>query len=360
MADEEQNRSEKASHFKLEQARRRGIVPKSPDMVSAGILLALALYLYWLGWSGAKAQLKLAQAVLGQAGRLDFSFAAVLGFLTRMLGECLYALGPLFLTLVIVAVVTNLAQTGPVFSLKPISPDFDRINPAKGFKRLFSLHVLYTLAKSLLKLALLGSVFVMVVHSLLVPMLGLLDADARGYARELLDLAASLAFKLALVIFILALIDVIYVRWEFGKRMRMSRREVREEHKHREGDPRVRSRLRQLRAELLKRSRALKKLPSSDVLITNPTRIAVAISYKHGEMHAPRLVAKGAGGLARKMREYASRRGIPVVEQRTLARALFHKVDYDQFVPEEFYPQVLKILVWVYAMREARAQGAAA
>src|SRR5215831_19121311 len=208
MADEEQNRSEKASHYKLEQARKRGIVPKSPDLVGAGILLALAFYLYWLGWSGARAQLRLAQATLSQAGRLDFSFAAMFAFVTRLLAECLYALLPLFLTLMIVGVVVNLAQTGPVFSLKPISPDFDRINPAKGFKRLFSLHVLYTLAKSLFKLFLLGSVFVMVVHSLLVPMLGLLDADARDYARRLLDVAASLAFKLALVIFVLALVDM--------------------------------------------------------------------------------------------------------------------------------------------------------
>jgi len=360
MAEQEQNRSEEATPFKLEQARKRGTVAKSPDMVTAGMLLVVVVYLYWLGWSTAKGELKLAQTALAQAGRLDFSPAATLGFVGRLLTESVHALVPFLLALVIGAIVSNLAQTGPVFSLKPLSPDFSRINPAEGFKRFLSMRILYTAVKSLFKLLLLGCVFTMALHSMLSPLLGLLGADPVGYAPKLLDLAASLAGKLALVIFALALIDVVYVHREFAKKMLMSRRELREEVKHREGDPRVRARLRELRNELLKRSRALKKLPSADVLVTNPTHIAVAISYKHGEMHAPRLVAKGAGGLAQKMREVASRHRVPVVQHPALARALFHRVDYDQFVPEEFYPQVLKILVWVYAMREARAAGSPA
>jgi len=355
MAEQEQNRNESATPFKLQQARKRGMVSKSPDMVSAAILLAMVAYLYGMGWSGARDQLKLAQAALNHAGRLDFSFPAVLGFVNRLLTESLYALAPFLLMLVVVAVVANVAQTGPVFSFKPISPDFDRINPAKGFERLFSMRVVYTAIKSLIKLLLLACVFVVTVHALFGPLLGLLNVDPRSYATRLLDLTASLAFKLALVIFVMSLLDVAYVRWEFAKRMRMSRRELREELKHREGDPRIRARLRELRNALLKRSRALKKLPSADVLVTNPTHVAVAISYKHGEMHAPRLVAKGAGGLAEKMKKLAYRHRIPVVQQESLARALFHRVDHDGYVPEEFYPQVLKILVWVYAMREARA-----
>ncbi len=356
MAEQEQNRNENATPFKLQQARKRGMVSKSPDMVSAAILLAMVAYLYGMGWSGARDQLKLPQAALNHAGRLDFSFAAVLGFVNRLLTESLYALAPFLLMLVVVAVVANVAQTGPVFSFKPVSPDFDRINPAKGFERLFSMRVVYTAIKSLIKLLLLACVFVVTLHALFGPLLGLLNVDPRNYATRLLDLTASLAFKLALVIFVMSLLDVAYVRWEFAKRMRMSRRELREEVKHREGDPRIRARLRELRNELLKRSRALKKLPSADVLVTNPTHVAVAISYKHGEMHAPRLVAKGAGGLAEKMKKLAYRHRIPVVQQESLARALFHQVDHDGFVPEEFYPQVLKILVWVYAMREARAR----
>src|SRR5262245_29424218 len=283
MAEQEQNRNEDATPFKLDQAKKRGMVAKSPDFVSAAILLAMVAYLYGMGWSSTRDQLKLAQATLVQAGLLDFSFGSSVGFINRLLTDSLTALAPFLLMLVIVSIVANLAQTGPVFSLKPISPDFDRINPAKGFERLFSMRLVYMAIKSLIKLALLGAVFVVAVHHLLGPLMGLLNVDSRNYAPRLLDLSASLAFKLALVIFLMSLIDVAYVRWEFAKRMRMSRRELREEHKHREGDPRVRARLRELRNELLKRSRALKKLPSADVLVTNPTHVAVAISYKHGE-----------------------------------------------------------------------------
>jgi flagellar biosynthetic protein FlhB len=160
--------------------------------------------------------------------------------------------------------------------------------------------------------------------------------------------------KLVMVMLVLGLLDVLYVRWEFGKRMRMSKREVKDEVKSREGDPRIRARIRDLRKQMLKRSQALAKVPSADVLVTNPTRVAVAISYKHGVSTAPQVVAKGAGEAARSMRKLASRHQIPIVQNRALARALFREVDYDGYVPEKLYPQVAKIMVWVYAMRRTR------
>jgi flagellar biosynthetic protein FlhB len=359
MAEQEQDRSEHATPFKLEQARKRGRVAKSPDMVSAAALFALVLFLYWLSWAGAKGQLELAHAVLTHAGRLDFSAAALLGFLGRLLVESLSALAPLLLLLMGVGILGNFAQTGPVFSFQPLKPDFDRLNPVAGFKRLFSLLVVYTLGKTLIKLAALGAVFVLSMHYLLDPLLGLLHVEPVVYARRLLEMSAALCAKLAVVIFVLALLDVGYVRWEFQRQMRMSRRELRDEVKQREGDPRVRARLRQLRQELLKRSKALSKVSSADVLVTNPTHVAVAVAYKHGEMPAPRVVAKGAGDLVAKMRATAARHRIPVVQHPPLARALFREVNDDDYVPEAWYPQVLKILVWVYTLRQAR-QGAPA
>jgi flagellar biosynthetic protein FlhB len=354
MAEQEQDRSEQATPFKLEQARQRGRVAKSPDMVSAAALVALVLFLYWLSWAGAKGQLELAHAVLTHAGRLDFSAAALLGFLGRLFVESLSALAPFFLLLMGLGMVGNFVQTGPVFSFQPLKPDFDRLNPVSGFKRLFSLMVLYTLGKTLIKLAALGAVFLLSMHYLLDPLLALLHVEPVIYARRMLEMAASLCAKLAVVIFVLALLDVAYVRWEFSRQMRMSRRELRDEVKQREGDPRVRARLRQLRMEMLKRSRALSKVSSADVLVTNPTHVAVAVAYKHGEMPAPRVVAKGAGELVAKMRAAAARHRIPVVQHAPLARALFREVDDDDYVPEAWYPQVLKILVWVHTLRTAQ------
>jgi flagellar biosynthetic protein FlhB len=263
-------------------------------------------------------------------------------------------LGPLFLTLAVVAVLTNLIQTGPIFSLHPLVPDLQRINPVSGFKKIFSMRTLFESAKSIVKLAILSAVVYMLVRDTIPGLMGLSVMEPKGYARLMIALVASLLVKLVLTLLGIALIDFGFTRWEFAKRMRMSKRDVKDESKNREGDPRIRSRIRELRKEVLKRSKSMAKVPSADVLITNPTRLAVALSYSHGKSGAPQVVAKGAGDLARKMRELAGRHNIPIVQNRELARALFREVDYDGYVPEKLYPQVAKIMVWVYTMRDAR------
>ena len=134
----------------------------------------------------------------------------------------------------------------------------------------------------------------------------------------------------------------------------MSKRELKDEVKHREGDPRIRSRLRELRREMLKRSMALSKTGSADVLITNPTHFAVALRYRHGEMAAPQLLSKGAGGMAAAMRRIAAAKRIPVVQNRTVARAIYFGMDIDQDVPPALYADVARIMVWILAMRRAR------
>jgi len=170
----------------------------------------------------------------------------------------------------------------------------------------------------------------------------------------LIGLSGSLLAKLVATLLIVAMIDLAYTRWEFTKRMRMSKRDVRDESKQREGDPRIRARIRALRKEMMKRSKAMRNLPNADVLITNPTHLAIALRYRHGETGAPQLIAKGAGDLAQKMRHVASRHHIPIVQNKLLARTLFREVDHEGYVPEKLYAQVAKIMVWVYAMREAK------
>jgi len=360
MAEQEQDRSEKATPFKLEEARKRGQVAKSADLVSLGMIAAAVAFVYAMGWTTVRKQLAVDVSVLRSAGRVAFDPDGAFAWIAPLLTQSLMLLVPLFLALVVVAIVANAAQTGPVFSAHPVKPDFERLSPVSGFRRVFSLRTLYDALRSLLKLAVVGTILVLALWQLVPWFMSLLQVDPVGYARPLLDRLGGVLFKLVLAMLVIALIDVIYTRYEFAKRMRMSRRELKDEVKQREGDPRIRARLRQLRQEMLKRSRALRKVPSADVVVTNPTRIAVAICYRHGEMAAPLVVAKGAGDLAARMREIARRHGIPIVENRTLARALFRKVDYDNPVPEELYPHVARILVWVYAMRKARAQGAAA
>lgn len=355
MAEQQADSTEQATPYRLEQARKEGNVAKSVDFNACALLFALILVLYALGWNSFRQLLRISMAVFDHAASTGWQVDAVSHWLGQILLACLALLGPLFLALLITAILINFAQVGPIFSFKPIQPDFDRINPATGFKRVFSLRVLFEMVKSILKLVILTSVSYWCISAALPGMISLSLLDPRGYAQVLIGLASGILGKLALVMLVLALLDLLYVRYEYAKKMRMSRRDIKDEVKHREGDPRIRSRIRELRKEMLKRSRATAKLPGADVLIVNPTRIAVALVYREGQHGAPQVVAKGAGDLARKMREVAARYQIPVVQNRQLARTLFREVDFDGYVPQKLYPQVAKIMVWVHTMRRARA-----
>lgn len=353
MAEQDFDQSEEATPYKLEQARKRGTVAKSPDFTAVAVLAAMVGTLYAMGWHAVRQSAKLEQGIFAKANQLRWNADDIGSWLGVLLLDILQILAPLFLAVSVTAVIIIMFQTGPVFSFKPLTPDFSRINPATGFKKIFSIRTIYEAGKGVFKLAILGTVAYMVVRNDVPKLLGLLTLEPRGYTKTLLDLASSMLVKLILTLLVLALIDSAYTRWEFAKRMRMSRRDIRDEHKHREGDPRIRARIRELRKEMLKRSKAMRNLPTADVLITNPTRIAVALRYQHGTASAPQLVAKGAGELARKMRLAASRHHIPVVQNKPLARALFLEVDYEANVPEKFYAQLAKIMVWAYMMREA-------
>jgi flagellar biosynthetic protein FlhB len=355
MAEQDFDLSEDATPHKLDEARKKGSVAKSQDLTASAMLLALVVTIYGSGWDGLRQSLQMQRQMIGGATRLDWSSDGVARWMGELMVGMLHVLAPLFLTLAIVAILVNLVQTGPIFSFHPIKPDLERLSPVTGFKRIFSLRIVYETVKSLLKLVILGTVAWLLVRDAIPGLVGLPALDPKGYARLLVGLSGALLVKMVLTLFFLALMDLAYTRWEFSKKMRMSKRDVKDESKNRDGDPRIRARIRQLRQEVLKRSKAVQKVPGADVLITNPTHLAIALCYDHGRGGAPQVVAKGAGELAHKMRELAARHRIPIVQNKTLARALFREVDNDGFVPEKWYPQVAKIMVWVYAMREAKS-----
>jgi flagellar biosynthetic protein FlhB len=354
MAEQDADLSESATPHKLDEARKKGSVAKSNDFVAMSIMAALAVSLYATGWDGLRQLLRMQQQILARASGTEMSVDAVAGWMGHLVLGMLTIMGPFLMTLAVTAVVVNLFQTGPIFSFHPLKPDLSRISPATGLKRVFSMRTVFETIKSLVKLVVLGWLLYILVRDAIPGLIALSSMDAKGYARALIALAAGLLVKLVLALLVIGLLDLMFTRWEFAKRMRMSKRDVKDESKNREGDPRIRSRIRELRKEMLKRSKSMANVPKADVLITNPTRLAVALSYQHGTSGAPQVIAKGAGDLARKMRETASRHQIPIVQNKLLARALFREVDYDGYVPEKWYPQVAKIMVWVYSMRESK------
>ena len=299
-------------------------------------------------------QFRFDQALLVYATQADPGGASLWPLMARMMRGALTLCAPFFATIMLTAIVGNVMQTGPVLSFEPIKADFDRINPVNGLKKLFSLRTLFDGARACVKLTLLVWVSYASLKNLAPQFYGLSHLSAVGYVLTLLDDLTGLGLRMALILGLIALLDALYTRHEFAKKMRMSQRDLKDESKHRDGDPRIRARLRELRREMLKRSLSLRQTRHADVLLTNPTHVAVALRYVRGQMDSPQLIAKGTGQLAAAMRQIAAKHQIPVVRSPTLARKLFHDLEVDRYVSPDLYAEVARIIVWVFAMREQR------
>jgi flagellar biosynthetic protein FlhB len=353
MADQDLDRNEPATPFKLEKAREQGQTPRSTDAVSSIVFLAAMVYLAAQGTKLCASLLQLSQAALLQASRTDAATSAW-PLMVRLVADTAAALLPFLLALPLVAVLAALAQTGMVFSLTPLQIDFNRINPATGIKRVFSLRTVFDGGRACMKLLVLTVVGAVALQALLPQFHAITALSPAAFLDTLVEDVTGLGVKMGLALVLVSAADMLFTRREFGRNMRMSRRELKDEYKNREGDPRVRNRLRELRRELLKRSLALKNTRTADVVLTNPTHYAVALRYIHGEMEAPRVVAKGAGQLAAAMREIAARHNVIVVQNPPLARGLFREGAIDEYIPAGFHAEVARIIVWVLAVRRQR------
>lgn len=360
MAEQEQNRNEAATPFKLEEARKRGSVAKSLDVNSLAVLVAGAAILHFSGSRIASEEMRLFSALFSNAHQTSFALEDIAALTTGALRESLALLAPLFLGVAALGALANFLQTGPVFSFFPLKPDIDRINPIAGFKRMFSMRLIMESVKTVLKFVILGWVLYFAVLAAMPTLMRAMNVSPVSLGQLFWPQLGAVLIKLLLAMALITILDAGLSRWDFARRMRMSTREIKEEVKRREGDPRVKARLRELQREAVKRARSLGRIKEADVLITNPVHLAVAIKYDRDRIDAPLVLAKGAGFMAARMREIARRHRVPIVENRPLARALFHKVDIEHVVPAEHYAVLAKILVWVYAMRDARAGGRSA
>jgi flagellar biosynthetic protein FlhB len=351
---EEQDKSEKASPFKLRKAREQGMVPRSLDFNSFVVLLTFAVVLSLWGRAMAHHFVAMGRNMVLGGPNLHLTSSSWNGWISQLFLNSLAACAPVFGLLFLAALVAGVLQTGFVFSTTPLKPDFKRLNPAEGVKRLFNFKALVETLKTLIKLGILSATVYFFLRSEQLRIYGLTQSDVVRVLPLLIDLVGNLVKWCALALLPIVLIDIVYVRRDYLKKLMMSKREVKEEYKQREGDPRIRSKIRELQMEARRRSGALRKVKDADVLITNPTRLAIAVLYERDKMHAPMVTAKGAGHLAKLMKAMARRHGVPVVENRPLARGLFGKSDIGMPIAESFYPMVAKILTWVYAQRDRR------
>lgn len=349
--EQEQDRSEQASPFKLREARKRGQVAKSVELTGWMVVLATAAFIYIFGANLLREQLRLAGALLSQSGHVGLTVQSAKHLFGATALHLLAAFWFLIAVIVGVGLLANFMQIGPVFSWTPLKPDFNRLNPAAGFKKLFNKRLLFELFKTLLKIAVVTAVLALFIRSRSAQLLGLLHIGIGAQPQQLLQETLRLAFWLLGAWAFLAVFDFGFMKWEFARNMRMSRREQREEYKRREGDPKIKARIRELQREAIKRGASLRRVSEADVLITNPTHLSVAILYEKAQMVAPTVIAKGAGELALRMREKARRSGVPVVEDKALARMLFRRVRIDDMIAPEAYAPVARILTQIYRSR---------
>lgn len=353
MSDNDQDDSQKTEDptpKKLEEARKKGQVPLSREinnwvMLAMGTLVVLAVGPTMMKNLGNHLRSYIADAHLmpGVPG----------GFGVFIADSFMDILGIMMLPLVLLVAAAFLGpflQVGPLFAPDIIKPDISKISPLKGFERLFSMRSIAEFVKGILKIAIISVVGLF----LLYPFFGKIDHMVGLSIASMLGELDGLVFRLMIgilfVMFIVAVIDLMYQRYEHMKKMRMTKQELKDEYKQSEGDPHVKAKLRQLRQEKA-RARMMQSVPSADVVITNPTHYAIALKYDPEENIAPIVVAKGVDYIAAKIREIAAENDVVMVENKPLARALYDNVDIDDPVPAEHYKAVAEVISYVFRLK---------
>jgi len=354
MADDQDKsqQTEEASPKRLEDSRKKGQVPTSKEPSTAISFLVLSL----LGVTGIAAvigdsMIKMMRFYLSGKAQLEPTAIGMQKLLIETSADMAMQILPIALPITLLGMLATFMISGPVFTFETMQPKLEKISPLKGIKRLFSTRSLAEFVKSILKLVVLSLVCSSVVTGMLPEILraAFLDpADISALAFE----GSMKIVTLATVIFaVIALTDVIYQRWEFMKSVRMSKKEQRDEHKESEGDPQLKAKIRQIQMQQAQ-NRMMADVPKADVVITNPTRLAIALSYNPASPNAPKVLAMGKGHIAAKIREIARENKIPLRENKPLARSLFKQVRIGDEIPEQLFEAVAIILAEIFRLKK--------
>jgi flagellar biosynthetic protein FlhB len=350
MADgADHDKSEPATHKKRQDARKKGQVAKSREIPSAVVLLgALTFFYFGSGWMFHQIN-SLTHDILQGIGQTPPTSESIHNLMWFLFQRVVIILAPLFIIIIILAVASNVAQVGFMLTGETLMPKLSKLNPLSGMKRLFSLAGANELVKAVLKIIIVGFTAYHLLRGELDKMPALMTLPTEEILVLVGKQSLRIGFYTCLVLLVLAGIDYLFQRWKYEHDLRMTKQEVKDEYKQREGDPVVRSRIRAAQREMAMK-RMMQAVPKATVVITNPTHIAVALKFDRS-MPAPQVVAKGAGKIAEKIKSLAQEYAIPIVEQKTLARSLFKNVEIDQFIPADLYFAVAEILAYVYRLK---------
>ena len=355
-------KTEKATPKKRRDAREKGQVLKSQEIITAFCMLCM--FGFMLGYSPylVESLMGLFKDYLGESfllwGVATLETGAA-GLLTDILLRMALLVAPIFGVALLAGTAANLLQVGFMFTTKTLAPKFERVSMLQGFKRMFSLQTLIQLLKSILKLVVLGYIFYTEYRPLLAIFPGFLGQNLYLSLIDILRTVFTIVLKMSLAMAIISAADFLYQFFKYEKDLKMTKQEVKDEYKLTEGDPKIKGRIRQKQRQM-SMMRMMAAVPAADVVITNPTHFAVALQYEQGKSGAPRVVAKGQNHLARKIKEVAREHRVEIVENKPLAQSLYAMVEVGQEIPEELYQAVAEVLVYIHRKKHGQPRPAPA
>jgi flagellar biosynthetic protein FlhB len=338
-----------ATPRKKQEARQKGQVARSMEINSAIILLGALVTLRFVGPDMFNGLAQIMVAILSNCN-YELTTTAVVAFTPVLILAFAKLIAPILLVCLVLGVSANLLQFGFLFTGEPLIPRLSKISPAKGFARIFSMRTAVELVKSVLKIVIVGFVAYLTLKGEAGKVLSFVDMETIQIFRHVSGVVYTLFFRICMVLLFLALLDYLYQRWDHSRELKMSRQEMKDELKRSEGDPLIRQRIRSIQRQL-SHQRMMTEVPKADVIITNPTELAIAIRYDSQAKNAPYVVAKGARLVAQRIRELAQEHSIPIVENKPLAQLLFKSVEVGGEVPAKFYRAVAEILAYVYRLK---------
>jgi flagellar biosynthetic protein FlhB len=347
--DDVGDRTEEPTERKRQELRRKGQVARSQDLITASHLLALAIGLWVLGTPAIESLGQFLRSRLERAPRTNFDAGFLTDEFRAVLEWCAMHMLPLMLLAAGAGVVVGMGQVGFLWLPELLEVKWSNLNPVSGLQRIFSMQGWMKLAGSLAKLLGMGLLAAWFISREIPQFLPTTDADVGLFMLLMMKSMVRLALLLAIVLFALALGDFGWQWWSFERQIKMTRQEVVDEYKDSEGDPKIRGHFREQRQKLLK-AQELDKVKTANVVITNPTEIAIALKYDPKTMMAPAVVAKGKGDLAGIIRRIAAENGIPIIERRPLAQALYKMVRVGETIPVEMYEVFVEIMKYVYSV----------
>ncbi len=350
-----EEKTEPATPKRKREAIEKGQVAKSQDVNSAMILLSGVLLILFLGGSMVANMKDTMGMICNNLFYEDFDADTFVDLLMTVSFKNLKGVLPIMGGFMIVGLLASYSQVGIIFSRKALIPDFKKLNPVAGVKKLFSKKSLIKTAMSLLKLSVMAGIAYVAIINDLEPLMELVSMRTEAIFSSASGLIFGITIKITIVLLILSLLDLLYQRWQHSKDMMMTKNEVKQESKQTEGDPLIKSRIKSAQREM-SRKRMMQAIPEADVVVTNPTHYAVALKYDASTMEAPKVVGKGVDLIAIKIREIAAEHDIPIVEDRVLARVLYSSVELDGEVPPKLYQAVAKVLSYVYQLRNIIAK----